>query len=259
MGARLGLTEAVPAVFVNGLYAGAAPESGHLIWLIERELGRLGVASPRLQQARQRSREPVQVNAWIYASEPGQGLILLSPPDAAQSARFYREGDFLGAGLTVRRVMPNRVEIDNRGTPEWVDVAAPPADPVDSGTEGEGTGVDEKAQAALDHPHRGVPVYLDRTEVLVRMADVAALESTLETVPMTAGGYHLLRISAIEPGSLFELLGLEQGDVLLMVNEQPMHEGEKPLWNALQSEDEVRVRVVRKGGLAHHYTYRFDD
>ena len=108
-------------------------------------------------------------------------------------------------------------------------------------------------------PHRAVPVTLDRTEVLVRLADRASLEQLLEPVPMMAGGYHLLRIADVPEGSLYELLGLEAGDSVVLVNEQPLHEGQNPLWHALQSEEEVRLRVIRQGGLARHFTFRFDD
>ena len=64
-------------------------------------------------------------------------------------------------------------------------------------------------------PHRAVPVTLDRQEVLVRLTDRLGLEQVLDTVPMTAGGYHQLRITEVRPGSLYELLGLEAGDVIL--------------------------------------------
>ena len=93
----------------------------------------------------------------------------------------------------------------------------------------------------------------------MRLADRIGLEEVLETVPMKSGDYHQLRISEVRPGSLYELLGLQQGDVLLGVNEQPVHEAENPLWDALEREGEVRVRVMRRGGLAQHYTYQFDD
>jgi S1-C subfamily serine protease len=104
-----------------------------------------------------------------------------------------------------------------------------------------------------------VPVTLDRDEVLLRLADPLALQEVLVTVPMKSGDYHQLRISEVRPGSLYELLGLEAGDVILGVNEQPVHEAENPLWDALEREGEVRVRVMRRGGLAQHYTYRFDE
>jgi type II secretory pathway component PulC len=77
-------------------------------------------------------------------------------------------------------------------------------------------------------------------------------------VAMTVDGYRLLQLRAVPPGSLYELLGLQAGDVIVAVNEQPIHEGDNPLWDALDREREVRVRVMRRGGLAQHYTYRFE-
>jgi type II secretory pathway component PulC len=103
----------------------------------------------------------------------------------------------------------------------------------------------------------GMPVYLDREVVRERMADRVALARDLEPVAMTVDGYRLLRLGAVPPGSLYELLGLQPGDVIVAVNELPIHEGDNPLWDALDREPEVRVRVMRRGGLAQHYTYRF--
>ncbi|TXS95853.1 thioredoxin domain-containing protein [Parahaliea maris] len=247
----------VPAVFVNGLYAGSQPEPWHLVWLIELELKRLDLASPRMASADKLSVLPLQVTGLLYSATPGLGLAAIAPAGARQAAGFYREGDSLGGEVTVRRIARDRVEILNRGVAEWVGFDGPPELPTND------SGVVEPAEpeqvAALQYPHRGVPVTLDRTEVLVRMSDVAALEADLEPVPLTAGGYHLLRVATIAPGGLYELLGLEEGDVIVLVNEKPMHEGDKPLWNALQSADEVRLRVMRKGGLAHHLTYRFEN
>ena len=38
------------------------------------------------------------------------------------------------------------------------------------------------------------------------------------------------------------------------VNEQPVHEADNPLWRALESENEVRVRVMRRGGMQGRLT-----
>ncbi len=249
----------VPAVFVNGLYAGANPEPGHLIWLIETELQRQGIDSPRKHPANIQSREPLHLTALIHGKHPGQGIAVIASRGAPDSGSFYREGDALGADLTLRRVSVDRIEVSRGGVTEWLDFNAPPPGVVTPSGSPEAADVDPKAHVVLKHPHRGVPVVLDRTEVLVHLTDIVGLEASLEPVPMTAGGYHLLKITDIQPGGLYESLGLEKGDVIVLVNEQPMHEGDKPLWNALQSEDEVRLRIMRQGGLAHHYTYRFQD
>jgi type II secretory pathway component PulC len=102
-------------------------------------------------------------------------------------------------------------------------------------------------------------VLLDRGQVQVLLSDRIALTEALQPVPMTSGGYHQLRVQTAAPGSLYELLGLEPGDVILSVNEQPVHEASNPLWDALEREGEVRIRVIRSGGLAKHFTYRFSD
>lgn len=251
--------QSVPTVFVNGLYAGSQPEPWQLVWLIESELKRLGLASPRMAAGDKPSTQPLQVTALLYSATPGLGLAAIAPVGSDQAAGFYREGDSPGGEVTIRRIAMDRVEILNRGVAEWIGFSGPPEPPVEHSAVVKPPEPPAEQLAALQHPHRGVPVTLDRTEVLVRMSDVAALEANLEPVPLTAGGYHLLRIATIAPGGLYEMLGLEEGDVVVLVNEQPMHEGDKPLWNALQSADEVRLRVMRKGGLAHHLTYRFDN
>jgi len=134
-----------------------------------------------------------------------------------------------------------RLSLDTTSRPPLQSVAAPPADEVTA------------------TPHRAVPVTLDRDQVQVLLSDRIALAEALQPVPMTSGGYHQLRVQTVAPGSLYELLGLESGDVILSVNEQPVHEASNPLWDALEKEGEVRIRVIRSGGLAKHFTYRFSD
>ena len=252
--------DAVPALFVNGLYAGSNPLAGQLVWLIEQELERLGQASPRTAQAQRASAEPLIIKALLHSAQPGQGLVMLAPASSPEQVGSFRVGDEVGTHVTVRRITRDRVEFLNQGISEWLDLAGEPAaTPAAAVTSPPEQTTDEEGDPARLWPHRAVPVTLDRNEVLIRLADRPALERALVPVSMTAGGFHLLRIAEIEPGSLYELLGLEQRDVILMVNEQPLHEGENPLWHALQSEEEVRLRVMRSGGLARHFTYRFTD
>jgi type II secretory pathway component PulC len=146
------------------------------------------------------------------------------------------------------------VELLQGGEPEYIEFEATDGDRASNLP-----ALPAEEAAPVVTPHRAVPVTLDRDEVLVRLSDRIGLAEVLEPVPMTAGGYHQLRITEVRPGSLYELLGLQPGDVILGVNEQPVHEGDNPLWRALETEDEVRVRVMRSGGIAHHYTFRFDD
>jgi protein-disulfide isomerase len=246
--------DTVPAVFVNGLYVGNTVDASSLVWLIERELARLDVPSPRRREASQESTAPLSLVALLRSPHAGQGLALLAPSMDSERIGIFREGDSVGHALVLSRITENGIEFLNDGRLEWLsfDTGRTDDDPAPANDR------PDEARTIM-RPHRAVPVPLDRDEVLVRLSDRIALEEVLVTVPMKSGDYHQLRISEVRPGSLYELLGLEAGDVILGVNEMPVHEAENPLWDALEREGEVRVRVMRRGGLAHHYTYRFDD
>jgi protein-disulfide isomerase/type II secretory pathway component PulC len=241
---------AVPAVFVNGLYASPDVQPADLVWLIERELASLRRTSPRLTLADVLSNVPVRLQGLITSPNAGQGLALLAPVIAPGRVGAFREGDAISTGVILRRIANNRIELLRNGQAERLELgdmptpltqpaAAPPAEAVTAGA------------------HSAVPVMLNRDQVLVLLSDRVALAAALQPVPMTSGDYHQLRVQSVAPGSLYELLGLEAGDVILSVNEQPVHEASNPLWDALEKEGEVRVRVMRRGGLARHFTYRF--
>jgi protein-disulfide isomerase/type II secretory pathway component PulC len=242
----------VPAVFVNGLYASPDVKPSDLVWLIEGELETLGRASPRQVAAQSPSDAPFRLWGVISSSTPGQGLALLSPSSSPDRVGMYREGDAVATGLVLRRLTAEGIELQSdQGTARMgFDTRSPPMPP---------QAEDEVSALIAANPHRAVPVTLDRERVLVLMSDRIALAAALQTVPMTSGGYRQLKLKEVAPGSLYELLGFQAGDVILGVNEQPVTEAFNPLWDALEKEGEVRVRVMRRGGLAQHFTYRFEE
>jgi protein-disulfide isomerase/type II secretory pathway component PulC len=244
---RLGLG-AVPAVFVNGRMAVPPVTPDHLMWLVEEELQRAGAARGNVP-ASGSTRLPLTLRATIVGAVPGLGLALIggTPGD---SPVVRREGERVAPDAILRRVLDDRVELlvgDSIETLKLTSGSRP--DTQDAGTQ---------SQAAALPRSSPMPVFLDREMVRERMADRIALSARLKPVSMTVDGYRLLQLSDVPPGSLYELLGLQAGDVIVAVNEQPIHEGDNPLWDALDRENEVRVRVMRRGGIAHHYTYRFE-
>jgi len=168
-----------------------------------------------------------------------------------------REGERVTPESILRRVGPDGVELLVSGRVETLSFASG-AQPGKAAAAGDGAPGAAQPATVVTTPVAGaMPVFLDREMVRERMADRVALSARLQPVEMTVDGYRLLRLDDVPTGSLYELLGLQQGDVIVAVNEQPIHEGDNPLWDALDREPEVRVRVMRRGGLAQHYTYRF--
>jgi protein-disulfide isomerase/type II secretory pathway component PulC len=253
---RLGIG-IVPAVFVNGRAVPSPANPDRLMWLVEEELKRTAAGGNK-KAAVEPTRLPLTLRATIVGESAGLGLALIggSQPDAPASVS--REGERVAPGAILRRVGPEGVELLVAGRVETLSFAtgkAVSAAPGERPAAREG----EAPPAPVSPPRTSpMPVYLDRELVRERMADRVALSAQLQPVPMTVDGYRLLRLGEVAPGSLYELLGLQAGDVIVAVNEQPIHEGDNPLWDALDREKEVRVRVMRRGGVAQHYTYRFD-
>ena len=242
----------VPAVFVNGLYASPDVRASDLVWLIERELATLKTASPRLVAATTAATVPFRLRHVLVSQTPGQGLALLAPSVAPERVTAFREGESVATGIVVRRIVDDGIELLRNGRAERLGF-----DPASERTSS--PAMENPVEPDIAQPHRAIPVMLDRDRVLVLLSDRIALARALQPVPMTAGGHRLLKLQDVAPGSLYEVLGLQAGDVIVGVNEQPVTEAFNPLWDALEKEDEVRLRVIRRGGLAQHFTYRFGE
>ena len=252
----LGLDK-VPGVFVNGLYAAPEVQPGDLVWLIETELTRLELDSPRQAPAELVSTAPFEMTALWVSEQPGQGVALLLPRGTQLPPQAFREGDSITSGMVLARIDTQGIDVMVNGRRERLGIDASPAARL-AGPPAPGDELAERMEQARQE-HRGVPVTLERGEVVLRLADRAALEAALEPVSMTVDGQRQLRIRTVEAESLYALLGLQVGDVIILVNEQAVTEGSNPLWQALEQEQEVRARVIRRGGLAHHYTWRIED
>ena len=246
----------VPAIFVNGRPASAPVTTDQLVWLIESELRRVG-ASRGEAAAKQPTRLPLVLRGTIVGEVSGLGLALIGGAQPAGPASVRREGERVTPDAILRRVDSDGVELLVAGRIETLSFSAVGNGKerlADAGAELSG----EEPPAPLMPPRISpMQVFLDREMVRERMGDRVWLSSQLKPVPMTVDGYRLLQLGDVPPGSLYELLGLQSGEVIVAVNEQPIHEGDNPLWDALDREQEVRIRVMRRGGIAHHYTYRF--
>jgi len=200
---------------------------------------------------------PLVLRGTIVGEVPGLGHALIGGAQPAGPASVRREGERVTPEAILRRVASDGVELLVAGRIETLSFASVEAGAERLADPGAGRS-GEEPPAPLSPPGISpMQVFLDREMVRERMGDRVSLSSQLKPVPMTVDGYRLLQLSDVPPGSLYELLGLQAGDVVVMVNEQPIHEGDNPLWDALDREQEVRVRVMRRGGIAHHYTYRF--
>jgi protein-disulfide isomerase/type II secretory pathway component PulC len=250
---------AVPEILVNGRRATPPVGTAQLLWLVESELAAAGRSAP-VQANRGATNRPLALHGTVVGARPGLGLAVIGDRGSARPDAVYREGERPLPGTILRRVLPDRVELLVDGGIETLALTkteeGKPADAASSDASVPTEAAEPLSPSVLRGPTPMV-VFLDRETVRERMADRVKLSALLKPVSMTVDGYRLLKLETVPAGSLYEVLGLQPGDVIVAVNEQPIHEGDNPLWDALDREDEVRVRVMRRGAIAHQYVYRF--
>jgi protein-disulfide isomerase/type II secretory pathway component PulC len=247
----------VPEIFVNGRRAVAPVGTAQLMWLVELELAAAGQREPTPGN-RGTTKLPLALRATIVGATPGLGLAVIGDRGSARSDAVYREGEQPLPGVIVRRVQADQVELlVEDGIEVLALTTAEEGKIAEAGSDdASGQAAEQISPSVLRGP-TPMAVFLDREMVRERMTDRVKLSVLLKPVPMTVDGYRLLKLDTVPPGSLYELLGLQPGDVIVAVNERPIHEGDNPLFDALDRESEVRVRVMRRGGIAHQYVYRF--
>jgi hypothetical protein len=118
---------------------------------------------------------------------------------------------------------------------------------------GEHTALPEVPADFLDDPE--AVITLSRAEVDRALRERQRLERKLEASSGEFSGQRLLKIRKIDGDDFYSRLGLEERDVLLIVNGEFMTVENNTLWDAFETGDRVTILVMRRG-LPHTYEYR---
>jgi hypothetical protein len=105
----------------------------------------------------------------------------------------------------------------------------------------------------LDDPE--VVIALSRAEVDRALRERQRLERKLETTAGEFSGQRLLKIGKTDGGDFYSRLGLEERDVLMIVNGEFVTAENNVIWDAFAAGDRVTILVMRRG-LPHTYEYR---
>ena len=82
----------------------------------------------------------------------------------------------------------------------------------------------------------------------------AELESHFKPAEHEVEGVRLTKLAGVGQNEFYQTLGLQEGDVLMRVNEQWVHESQNDLFASLENAERVSVVLVRKG-LPVHLVY----
>lgn len=263
---KLGI-KGVPVTFVNGIYLRGSQSVDTFSDIIDRELISLGLA-PRLPTSDKLvlSRLPIKMVASSVSNDPERSKALLEIE--AKSANFFQTGDILLPQVTLQLIDHDGIIIDNRGRLELVRLWTAGSDRNIAGSrdislyaDTAGTvASDEDVQSQTDTlrlPKPTAVLPLSRNWVDSKLLQQVELEQQIEKGEHRVEGHNLMKLSRGDLDEFYQLLGMEPGDVLMMVDSDWVHSGHNPLWEALRTRDNVTAVVMRKG-LPVVYQYHIE-
>jgi general secretion pathway protein C len=183
-----------------------------------------------------RSALPVTLVGTIVRDDPAKSMAALRLPGALL-ARNVQPGQTIIDDAVLLRVERNRILVRHKGALEFVplSVNSEPSTPTPART-----------LAHFTRPPDRV-LSLRRGDVDRALRDLAALEQSLTRADPEIDGRRLLVLSSVEAGSLYDLLQLQERDVLMQVNGEWVDDRRNPLWDALRSHGTVTLLVMRAG------------
>ncbi len=204
-------------------------------------LGRPTPIAPPPPPAPQKPKSPLLLAGTYVASPRNSHAIIEDPRKSVQE--IFRVGDDVFGEAKLSKIFSDRIEIERDGAREtlYLDGASgggAPAGPATTSVSGTDVNV---AEADVDEALSNLPVLLTQIRAVPYFKDGAAIG---------------LRLFAIKSGSLFEKIGLKNGDILKSINANSLGDFSQALklFEKLKAERTLKV-VLERNREEQEYTY----
>ena len=270
----------VPVTLVNGLYLNGPKTADTLRFFIDQELARLGKTVPS-DHATQQSAQALPVSELPLALE---GVVLSDNPDAskamirhleAQNLKAYQQDESVLDKVFVVLIESERVILENDGRLEYLPLktnAKSVAEASDASTSEDATAMSENetaGQTEADIPEeirmaaesqgfKARPIVaaqgetpLSRAWLEQQLQNKGSLQEHFKPAALEVEGVHVLKLRNVAENEFYQTLGLMEGDVVLRVNDEWVHEDQNNLFAYLENEQSVSVVLMRRGLPVH--------
>ena len=190
-------------------------------------------------------RTDLNLKLWgtALAHDPAQSFAIIED-QAARRQVLYRVGDPILEVATLARVEWDRVVLSRDGAEEILEISSARASGKDAAAVG-GAPVagGERIRKTADNKF-----LIDRRELEQTVANINEVFTQARAVPFFQDGKTVgFRVFAIKPGSVFEKIGLQNGDVVQRVNGVELTDPTKAisLFTELQNEGHIAVDLQR--------------
>lgn len=195
--------------------------------------------------------------------------LYVSGPKPFEVFQFYIDQELRRLGFKTDAVVTHQAKISAINDQERT---MPESDRPDTLPEATGSaGADEMSELPADMPdpetleYKARPVVqavgeipLSRDWLEDQLLQQSELEAHFQPAEHEVEGVRLAKLSGVSQSEFYQTLGLQEGDVVMRVNEQWVHESQNDLFTALENGEQVSVVLVRKG-LPVHLVYRIRD
>jgi len=228
---------------------------------------------------------PLRLEGILMSEKQSSAMIHFTETEVSNT---YRQDDQILPGVFLRIFEAQRVIIENQGQMEYLDTSIDIAvqdikneeefltnELIEGGlivardfSEHEGTveslpeGVreDELANAPhMDFELRSVvsalgEMPLSKEWVEQSLVNQTILQAHFEPAEHVVEGVHIMKLTGVSENYFYQTLGLQDGDVVLRVNNEWVHEAQNTLFASLEEGGQVDVVLMRKG-LPIHLKY----
>lgn len=246
--ARLAVPTARVAAAAPAQIASASvePESAYAV-IAERDVFNTvkGEHVERSGAAETFKRTDLNLKLWgtALAAEPSASFAIIED-QAARRQALYRVGDTVLEVATLARVEWDRVILDRDGAEEVLEISSARASGKDAAPAAGGAAAgSERIRKTADNKF-----VIDRRELEQTVANINEVFTQARAVPFFQDGKTVgFRVFAIKPGSVFEKIGLQNGDVINRVNGVELTDPTKAisLFTELQNEGHIAVDLQR--------------
>ncbi len=188
-------------------------------------------------------RTDLNLKLWgtALAHDPAQSFAIIED-QAARRQALYRIGDPVLEVATLARVEWDRVILSRDGGEEVLEISSRRGKDA-SPAGGAASGSNERIRKTADNKY-----LIDRRELESTVANINEVFTQARAVPYFENGRTVgFRVFAIKPGSVFEKIGLQNGDVINRVNGVELTDPTKAisLFTELQNEGHIAVDLQR--------------
>jgi len=255
---QLGLGK-VPVMLIAGLYVKGPLTFENYAYYIQQEMVRLSLNEPAL------STLPLKLLATTVSNVASQSSAIIELLSSKTSSR-YQVGDKVLDGVTLSKIEEQRILIHHKGQLEYI----PLLNGRGHATKANHPEAEQTPLAQLDHQqdvpeghappkHRKIKasgkMRLSRNWLTPHLKNQQALQSHFQAGTHEVDGVHLVKLKGIERNGFYRMLGLQEGDVVLRVNDEWVHDQHNPLWEMLETQEHITLTVMREG-LPRRYDYK---